>query len=161
MVKVLFVCLGNICRSPTAHGVFRSVVEREGLAAQIEIESAGTGPWHVGKTPDSRAIETAKKRGIDMADLRARQVADDDFEYFDYIFAMDQSNYENLIERCPAEFQNKVSLFLSLLNDNSIEEVPDPYYGGRAGFELVFDLVTNASEALLKQLIDTRAIASS
>ncbi|PID43500.1 MAG: phosphotyrosine protein phosphatase [Proteobacteria bacterium] len=152
MTRVLFVCLGNICRSPTAHGAFRKLVQERGLARQIEIDSAGTAPYHIGKAPDKRAQKTAIARGITISDLKARQVKESDFEEFDYIFAMDKSNLEDLLDICPDEYKYKVRLFLGLIQDGDYLEVPDPYYGGQAGFDIVFDLVQEASEALLAQI---------
>ncbi|MCP5206711.1 MAG: low molecular weight phosphotyrosine protein phosphatase [Hahellaceae bacterium] len=152
MVKVLFVCMGNICRSPTAHGVFREQVKRAGLGKQIEIDSAGTGPWHVGKAPDSRARSVAKGRGIKLDDLRARQVCDNDYQYYDYILAMDNSNLNDLKAQASAHHHDKIRLFLDYHPDPAKQEVPDPYYGGQAGFEHVFDLVEDAGEKLLEEI---------
>lgn len=152
MVKVLFVCMGNICRSPTAHGVFREQVKRAGLSKQIEIDSAGTGPWHVGKAPDSRAKSVAKGRGIKLDDLKARQVCNNDYQYYDYILAMDKSNLSDLKAQAAENVHDKIHLFLDYHPDLSKEEVPDPYYGGQAGFEHVFDLVEAAGEKLLEEI---------
>jgi len=152
MVKVLFVCLGNICRSPIAQGVFTTLVEREGLAGQVTVESAGTHAYHVGNPPDERAREAAGKRGVDLSSQRARRVEPGDFERFDYVLAMDRSNYSDLMEICPPGMEYKLRLFLEfapLLEDS---EVPDPYYGGRSGFERVLDMVEAASEGLLTEL---------
>ncbi len=153
MVKVLFVCLGNICRSPTAHGTFRKLVQDQNLGREISIDSAGTAPYHVGKAPDSRAQATARERGIDISDLRARQIKSSDFHEFDYILAMDRDNLEDLMSIRPSDSRANVALFLSYANDMRFEEVPDPYYGGQAGFDLVFDLASDASEALLKEVL--------
>lgn len=157
-VSVLFVCLGNICRSPTAHAVFRKMVKDEGLADQIEIDSAGTGGWHVGNPPDKRATQVAEGKGIQMRDLRARQVDFGDFYQYDYILAMDASNYSNLFEMAPTEHREKIHMFLSFTEEFSETEVPDPYYGGPDGFEHVFDLVGSASKGLLEH-IKTHAFA--
>ncbi len=149
MVKVLFVCMGNICRSPTAHGVFRERICREGLEDRVFIDSAGTHAYHVGNPPDRRAQATAEARGIPLADLRARQVVPEDFERFDYILAMDEDNLAILQSQCPPEHAHKVRLFLEFAPGRPEREVPDPYYGGAQGFEHVFDLVEDAAEGLL------------
>ncbi len=151
-VSVLFVCMGNICRSPTAHGVFRKLVEEEGLSERIFIDSAGTYAYHVGSGPDRRAQETARRRGIDISDLRARKVETTDFELFDYILAMDQSNVDELAEIAPAGLEHKVRLFMDFATDMNWSEVPDPYYGGLSGFERVFDMVETASKGLLAEI---------
>lgn len=151
-VKVLFVCMGNICRSPTAQGVFRKLVEEAGLADRIEIDSAGTHAYHVGEPPDSRAQETALRRGIQMADLRARRAEPDDFHYFDYILAMDRDNYRSLSSICPPGHQQRLTLFLDFAPELGLREVPDPYYGGPSGFERVFDMVEAAANGLLDDI---------
>ena len=148
-VKVLFVCMGNICRSPTAHGVFRGLIAREGLEQSVEIDSAGTHAYHVGEPPDRRARETAGRRGIDLADLRARRVAAEDFDDFDYILAMDEDNFRNLSGICPPAHEHKLMLLMDFAPHLRIREVPDPYYGGPAGFERVLDMVEDAAEGLL------------
>ena len=148
--RVLFVCLGNICRSPSAHGIFRDLVRQKSLTQYIEIDSAGTGDWHIGHAPDKRAIEHAKQRGFDISDLRARQVSTADFFEYDYIIAMDGQNLSDLQAMCPPDYQGYLGLFLPLAGDADMpEEVPDPYYGGAEGFELVLDMVEKASIALL------------
>lgn len=151
-VKVLFVCMGNICRSPTAHGVFRGLVEREGLADVIEVDSAGTHAYHVGEPPDRRARETANRRGIDLGDLRARQALPEDFEYYDYVLAMDRDNYHGLSAICPAGQERKIGLLMDYAEELRIREVPDPYYGGNRGFEQVFDMVEAAAVGLLEDI---------
>ncbi|MBF6057269.1 low molecular weight protein-tyrosine-phosphatase [Thiomicrorhabdus heinhorstiae] len=151
-VSVLFVCLGNICRSPTAHGVFRKMVKDEGLDKLIEIDSAGTAAYHVGNPPDKRSTQVAFTRGIHMSDLRARQVDFGDFYQYDYILAMDVSNYHNLLEMAPDEYREKVQLFLDYSREFDEKEVPDPYYGGPQGFDHVFDLVESASKGLLEHV---------
>jgi len=149
--SVLFVCMGNICRSPTAEGVFRHAVNEAGLAEKITADSAGTHAYHVGNPPDRRAMAAAERRGVSLSGLRARKVSDSDFEEFDYVIAMDEENRMQLLEQAPEEHQGKVQLFLSFVD--SIEtEVPDPYYGGAAGFERVLDLVEEASKGLLGTL---------
>jgi protein-tyrosine phosphatase len=150
--RVLFVCMGNICRSPTAEGVFRHVVEEAGLAAAFEIDSAGTISYHAGEPPDARATQAARRRGIDLSDQLARQVRDDDFARFDHVLAMDHDNLSGLLRRCPDEHAEKVRLFLPIADGLDTDEVPDPYYGGKDGFERVLDLVEAASRALLTEL---------
>jgi protein-tyrosine phosphatase len=155
-VKILFVCMGNICRSPTAHGVFRNLVTSSGLLDQIEIDSAGTHAYHIGNPPDSRSISTAHKRGIDISDLRARQVDLSDFYHYDYLIAMDEYNLSLLKEMSPSDVHYKLRLFLSFAPQLTKTEVPDPYYGGASGFEHVFDLVQIASEGLLSHLLNEK-----
>lgn len=152
MVKVLFVCLGNICRSPTAEGIFRDLVEKKGLSNQIKTDSAGTGDWHVGKEADKRATAAALTRGVDLSDLRARQTKPKDFMEFDYVLAMDRNNYADLQNICVPGYEDRLHMFLSFDPDSPEEEVPDPYYGGPAGFDYVLDLVEQASEGLLKDI---------
>ncbi len=151
-IAVLFVCMGNICRSPTAHGVFRSLVDREGLAHAISIDSAGTHAYHVGNPPDRRAQATASGRGIDLSDLVARRVEVEDFERFDYLLAMDQDNFLALSEICPGPHLEKIHMFMDFAPHMRTREVPDPYYGGPSGFERVFDLVEAAAEGLLQDI---------
>lgn len=152
MVKVLFVCMGNICRSPTAHGVFRALVEREGLTHVVSIDSAGTHAYHVGSGPDKRARATALRRGVDLSDLVARRVDVEDFGLFDYVLAMDQENYLSLSEICPDSHVDKIHMFMDFAPHMRTREVPDPYYGGPSGFERVFDLVEAASLGLLEDI---------
>jgi protein-tyrosine phosphatase len=152
MVKVLFVCMGNICRSPTAHGVFRALVEKEGLSNHIAIDSAGTHAYHVGNPPDKRAQATASERGIDLSDLVARRVSPEDFGIFDYLVAMDQDNYMSLTEICPHQNLDRIHMFMDFAAHMRTREVPDPYYGGPAGFDRVFDLVEAASLGLLEDI---------
>ncbi len=149
--SVLFVCMGNICRSPTAEGVFRHIVEQEGLTESIEVDSAGTHAFHVNEPPDRRAQAAAERRGISMSNIRARRVEPGDFERFDYIIAMDRGNLSMLIDQADAEYHSKIRLFLDYTRGNE-DEVPDPYYGGAAGFERVLDLVEEASRGLLETL---------
>lgn len=150
--SVLFVCLGNICRSPTAEGVFRAAVERAGFATRIVAESAGLGDWHVGSPPDRRAVLAARRRGYDLSSLRARQVAARDFDRFGWILAMDRSNLRALEAIRPADFGGHLGLLLDLVPHRGLREVPDPYYGGAEDFERVIDLVEIASDALLAHL---------
>ena len=149
--SVLFVCMGNICRSPTAEGVFRHFVNEAGLADKIRTDSAGTHAYHVGEPPDRRATAAAERRGVSLAEIRARRVSDADFERFDYIIAMDEDNQIRLLDQAPEEHRSKVQLFLSYASVSETE-VPDPYYGGAAGFERVLDLVEEASRGLLETL---------
>jgi protein-tyrosine phosphatase len=152
MVRVLFVCLGNICRSPTAEGVFRNVVESEGLLEHIEIDSAGTHAYHVGAPPDARSQAAALRRGIDLSRLRGRKATRSDIEQFEYILAMDEENLSNLQAICPPGLEYKLRLFLEFAPDRPEREVPDPYYGGEHGFERVLDMIEEASRGLLQHL---------
>ena len=152
-VAVLFVCLGNICRSPTAHGVFEKRVSEEGLASKIYIDSAGTGDWHLGEQPDPRTLLAGQQRGYDLSHLRARQVKAEDFDLFDYILAMDRKNLANLQQLKPRHFTGHLRLFLPFGRD-LVDEVPDPYAGGTEGFEQVLDMVEQAAEGLLAHLCD-------
>lgn len=149
--SVLFVCMGNICRSPTAEGVFRHHVMEAGLADRILVDSAGTHAYHVGEPPDRRATAAAERRGISLGGISARRVADEDFARYDHIIAMDELNLVTLIDRAPQEHHEKIRLFLSYTAGPE-SEVPDPYYGGSAGFERVLDLVEDASRAMLGTL---------
>jgi protein-tyrosine phosphatase len=144
--------MGNICRSPTAHGVFRKLVHEAGLAERIGIDSAGTHAYHVGEPPDRRARAAAQRRGIDLSDLRARKAVAQDFAQFDYVLAMDQDNYFELLGICPEEHKGKVLLFMDFAPHMRTREVPDPYYGGATGFERVFDLVEAAAQGLLDEI---------
>jgi protein-tyrosine phosphatase len=152
-IKVLFVCMGNICRSPTAEGVFNKYIKDMGTEDRFLVDSAGTHAYHVGEQSDPRSRQTATKRGVDLSKIRARKVAPIDFEHFDHILAMDNSNYEILMADCPNEYQQKISLFLDYAFESDESEVPDPYYGGPNGFEHVFDLVEDASKGFYKQVI--------
>ncbi|MDL0429823.1 low molecular weight protein-tyrosine-phosphatase [Marinobacter sp. TBZ242] len=155
-VKVLFVCLGNICRSPSAEGVFRKVVHQAGLDDRIMIDSCGTGDWHVGKSPDSRAIAAARQRGVDIADLRARQFRSEDLDEYDYVLVMDRQNLADVREVWRQNGGTEPVLFLRFGN-SGYDEVPDPYYGGNHGFEHVLDLITEASEGLLHHIQERSA----
>ena len=150
--RVLFVCLGNICRSPTAHGVFAAMVQARGLEQLISIDSCGTGDWHIGHAPDRRAAAEAAQRGYDLSKLRARQVEPQDFVDFDYVLAMDKQNLADLTAMCPADFSGFLGLFLPFDQSASITEVPDPYYGGDEGFSEVLDMVEAAGKGLLEEI---------
>lgn len=150
-ISVLFVCLGNICRSPSAEGVFRQVVEQAGLGDRVRIDSCGTGDWHVGKAPDARAREAAARRGIDIGDLRARQFRESDLADFDYVLVMDRQNLKDIERIWETTGGTRPALFLDY-GRSSHDEVPDPYYGGDQGFETVLDLIHEASEGLLLEL---------
>ncbi|WP_169546246.1 low molecular weight protein-tyrosine-phosphatase [Sneathiella aquimaris] len=153
MIQVLFVCLGNICRSPSAEAVFRDMVAAKNLENRIITDSAGTGAWHVGNPPDERAQLIGKTRNIQMSDLRARQVRSSDFEQFQYILAMDNDNYANLSRMKPDHFNGRLCKMLDF-GASEETEVPDPYYGDLSDYEYVFDLLKPASEALLKHIIE-------
>lgn len=149
-VKVLFVCLGNICRSPTAEGIFQQLVVDAGLDKRIHIDSAGTANWHQGRSPDSRTVAAAKQRNIDLSVLRARAVKVSDFNEYDYILAMDNNNLADLQDLKPADYTGHLGLFLAFGKQTQYTEVPDPYHGGSDGFELVLDLVEDAATGLLE-----------
>jgi protein-tyrosine phosphatase len=152
MVKVLFVCLGNICRSPTAEGVFRNLVRAMNLEQQFEIDSAGTHAYHVGDPPDERAQAACARRGIDISRLSGRRAIASDIEKFDYILAMDRENYENLLKICPAGLESRIRLFMEFAPNRPEQEVPDPYFGGAGGFDRVLDMIEDASRGLLEDI---------
>jgi protein-tyrosine phosphatase len=149
--RVLFVCLGNICRSPAAEAAFQHAAAEAGLASQFVIDSAGTGAWHVGEPADARMREAGRRRGIDVTSL-ARQVSVQDFTDFDHILAMDMTNLRALRRQAPVEHRSKIRLFRDLDPEGTGEDVPDPYYGNDAGFDEVFEIVTRTARALLKEL---------
>jgi protein-tyrosine phosphatase len=150
--SILLVCMGNICRSPTAEGVLRDKLDAAGLLGRVRLDSAGTHDYHVGKPPDLRAQEAARNRGYDLSVLRARQVSHRDFSEFDLILAMDRDNYQSLLRQCPEPHRHKVRLFLSFSSRFTDQEVPDPYYGGSQGFDQVLDMVEDAAEGLISTL---------
>jgi len=152
-IKILFVCMGNICRSPTAEGVFRHQVFEAGHADKIIIDSAGTHAYHIGSSPDRRAQQAALQRGYDLSSQRGRQVGIRDFHEFDYILAMDRQNLANLIQICPPQEQHKLKLFMEFSRGFSQREVPDPYYGGNRGFETVLNMVEDAASGLLEEIL--------
>ncbi|MBO2981530.1 low molecular weight protein-tyrosine-phosphatase [Burkholderia pseudomallei] len=155
IVAICFVCLGNICRSPTAEGVMRHQVAAAGLDGAIEIDSAGTGDWHVGEAPDARAQQAARARGYDLSALRARQIGDADFERFDLVLAMDGANLAALRKRCPPQYRGKVRLLMEFAGDGSAGDIADPYFGGARGFEQVLDQCEAACRGLLDSLRET------
>ena len=150
-IKVLFVCLGNICRSPTAEGVFKRCVAEAGLDHLIESDSAGTGDYHIGDPPDARACAAAERRGYDLSKLRGRQVSRKDFAEFDHILAMDEQNLRDLKRLAPRDQQHKVKLFTEYCSSGACA-VPDPYGGGAQEFERVLDLVEDSAKGLLEHL---------
>lgn len=152
--KVLFVCLGNICRSPAAEGVFREMVKKAGLQDKIEVDSAGTGSWHIGEPPDSRMIHHAKKRGYDLTDLEGRQLSHpEDYAKFDYILTMDNANLKHVQALDIKKVHHgKIKPLVSFCKIHDIKEVPDPYYKEEDGFEHVLDLIEDACEQLLEQI---------
>ena len=153
MTRILFVCLGNICRSPTAEAVFRAKLKERQVEQRISCDSAGTSHYHVGEAPDGRAAQAALRRGYDMRELRARQVHENDFEHFDLILAMDRNNLAELQRRAGNDHRSKLRLFLEFADAGELD-VPDPYYGGREGFDHVLDLVESACDGLLRQLLE-------
>lgn len=152
MINVLFVCLGNICRSPTAHGIFQHLVNEASLNDRIYIDSAGTGDWNIGRSPDRRSAAAALQRGYDLSDLIARQVNVQDFEKFNYVLAMDRQNLQDLQAMKPANFQGHLDLFLKFAPSFQLDEVPDPYYGDADGFQTVLDMVEEACRGLLQHI---------
>ncbi len=151
-MRILFVCLGNICRSPTAESVFRAVSARELPELTLSVDSAGTADYHVGEPPDRRTREAAARRGYDLSSLRARVVEPSDFQTCDLILAMDCQNLRTLERLAPAEARDRLGLFLDYAPDAGTREVPDPYYGGENGFEHVLDLIETASRGLCEAL---------
>jgi protein-tyrosine phosphatase len=150
MTKVLFVCMGNICRSPTAHGVFRKLVAETGLEQSVLVESAGTHSYHVGEPPDVRSQQAARRRGVEISDLRARQVTLDDFSEFDFILAMDWENLQYLQQQAPRAHKHKLQLLMRFAGEHDAAVVPDPYYGGPEGFNTVLDYVEDACQGLVE-----------
>ena len=153
MIKVLFVCLGNICRSPTAEGIFKKLVDDAGLSNVIAVDSSGTSNWHEGGPPDKRSTAIAKSRGIDIAMLKSRQAVTDDFNKFNYVIAMDHSNHQKLMSICPAGREDRLRMCLSFAPSVSLTDVPDPYY--EDGFDAVFDMIEIAGQGLLAEIQDT------
>jgi protein-tyrosine phosphatase len=154
MIKVLFVCLGNICRSPTAHGVLERKLAMAGLSDLVEVDSAGTAAWHIGKQPDLRSQQAARKRDYDLSHIRARQAVVGDFLEFDYVLAMDKENLTNLQAILPqsSDYKSEPELFLARYSSLGYAQVPDPYYGGGDGFEQVLDMVEDACDQLIQDI---------
>lgn len=157
-IKVLFVCMGNICRSPTAEGVFAKLLKEQNLEEYFVIDSAGTHAYHVGEPPDLRAQHAALERDIELTHLRARKVIMGDFEDFDFLLAMDDENYAALMDACPEEYKDKISYLLDYAPQLDAREVPDPYFGGKYGFERVLDMIEAASAGFLNTLQKTGSI---
>jgi protein-tyrosine phosphatase len=151
-ISVLFVCMGNICRSPTAEGVFRHRVAAAGLAERVIIDSAGTHGYHIGEPPDARSMEYAAKRGYDLSAQRSRKVTASDFEKFDHVLAMDHDNLRLLEADCPPQHRHKLGLFMAHAGNSGSDVVPDPYYGGGKSFDLVLDYIEDASDGLITAL---------
>ena len=147
-MRILFVCLGNICRSPMAEGLFRRELERRGIDHLVEVDSAGTGDWHVGEPPDPRARRAIARRGVDISHLRGRQVRPRDLDDFDLILAMDAENYSDLLALADPEQAERIRLFMDFAPQAGVREVPDPYFGEEDGFETVLDLIQAAAEGL-------------
>jgi protein-tyrosine phosphatase len=159
MKKILFVCMGNICRSPTAEGVLRHVAFNRGLADDIVVDSAGTIGFHAGEPPDKRAVQHAAKRGYDLSRIRAREINQPDYELFDYVLAMDKQNIAWLKKQIPNQYAHKLRLFLEFSENYAGRDVPDPYYGNAQGFEAVLDMVEDGVQGLIDHLIETEAAA--
>ena len=155
--RVLFVCMGNICRSPTAEGVFRRLLAERAPELDVHVDSAGTHGYHTGKPPDPRACRAAERRGVDLTGLRARQVTGEDFAHFELVLAMDEQNRDFLLEASPVEYHGRIKLLLEFAPQLERREVPDPYYGGSTGFEHVLDLVEEAGAGVLEHLLRTPA----
>lgn len=151
-MRILLVCMGNICRSPTAEGVLRQFIRNHNLGTQVEVDSAGTHGYHVGEAPDSRTQRAASARGYDLSQLRSRKVARQDLDYFDLILAMDESNLDNLMRLADPEQRGKIRLFMDYAKNFDDKEVPDPYYGLGHGFDLVLDMVEDAAQGLIEDL---------
>lgn len=152
MTRILFVCMGNICRSPSAEGVARHLIEHHGLHDLVSVDSAGTHAYHTGEAPDRRAQAAAKRRGMDLAKLRARPVEEEDFVQFDLLLAMDRDNLRHLTRDCPPEHAGKLALLMRYARRFDAEEVPDPYFGGDAGFERVLDMLEDSVAGLLREV---------
>lgn len=156
MSRILFVCMGNICRSPSAEGVVRKILKDNGLDSIVKVDSAGTHGYHVGEPPDPRTCEAALRRGIDLSGKRARKVVPEDFERFDLLLAMDRDNLALLKRGARPEHHPKLGLFMHYARHHQAEEVPDPYYGGARGFELVLDMVEDAGRGLIETLLEQK-----
>ncbi len=152
MVGVLFVCMGNICRSPMAEGAFRAAAEKAGLLDQLHIDSAGTLGYHAGSPPDPKAQAAAEANGVDISMQQSRKITDDDFETFDYILVMDKRNFRDVSERCPDAYKSRISMFLSHADHLPIDELPDPYGGHRNDFSMCYDAAIDAADGLLAKI---------
>lgn len=150
--KVLFVCLGNICRSPTAEGIFKNKITKKNLENLFEHDSAGTSAYHAGEKADSRSLAKASEKGVDLSFIKSRQLIAEDYYAFDYIFAMDESNYTNIMSEYPDNATSKVEMMLDYLSENDTKDVPDPYWSGSDGFETVFKLLDEAIENFIKKI---------
>jgi protein-tyrosine phosphatase len=155
-MRILFVCLGNICRSPTVEGVARALAQREAPHLELQFDSAGTADYHIGKTPDARSIKAALARGYDLSELRARQISADDFRRFDLLLAMDEDNLAGMRRLAPRGLAQRAQLFLGFAPHTGYRSVPDPYYGEAAGFDTVLDLAEHGVRGLLRSLEDRR-----
>ena len=158
MIKVLFVCMGNICRSPTAEGVFRRKLSEKNLEDKVDVASAGTHGYHVGEAPDQRTQRAAARRGYDLSRIRARKIAPQDIDYFDLILAMDRNSLEALHLVCPPERFDRLGLFMDYSKNFDDDEVPDPYYGLGQGFDLVLDMVEDATDGLVELVCERSAV---
>ena len=158
--RVLLVCMGNICRSPAAEVIVRTLARQAGLSRLLEVDSAGTHAYHEGESPDPRVRKAAAKRRYDLSGLRARRLEEEDFRRFDRVLAMDKQNLAFMRRCCPPEHQHKLGLFLDFATESSHDEIPDPYYGGEEGFEVVLDLCEQAAEGLLATLAGSAVIRS-
>lgn len=161
MTRVLFVCMGNICRSPTAEGVFKEFIRKHRLDGIVEVDSAGTHGYHVGESPDTRTQRAAASRGYDLTNIRARKVAPQDLDYFDLILAMDRHNVDSLLTISRPEHRKKIKLFMDYSKSYDDDEVPDPYYGLGHGFDLVLDMVEDAAKGLVNEIIQNQKAAKS
>ena len=152
MFRVLFVCTGNICRSPTAEGIFKNLLSKRGLTHRIEADSAGTSSWHAGDPPDPRSTETALARGVDIRDQRARTLRPNDFKDFDLLLAMDTGHYTTMNRACPPELQSRIEILMKYAPVSGLSDVPDPYYGSGDGFGRVYEMIEIASKGLLDEI---------
>jgi len=155
--SILFVCLGNICRSPMSEGVFRQVVADAGMAERFRVDSCGTGSWHVGRPPDIRAQQALNLRGIDISTQRARQITRDDFKIFDLVLAMDRANYNRMLTLAPDVYEPNIRMLMKYAPEMGICEIPDPFFGGSEGFDYVLNLIEVASRGLLAALVKDEA----